>query len=830
MDENAVMARRRRLLRLGPLAILAALMNERSRRTAAYRHTLLTLFIPLSLLLLLMSACDQDGADQQSTPAPPTATAAVQPTETPRASDDFVTIATDAPFPPFALFDDFGNVVGFDAELAENLMSRTDYDYEFVVTNFEGMLASVGRGEFDMAMTALSEPEPAPGVVFTAPYLDVGQVLVVLANEEAIGGAHDLPAGASVGLLAGSLAAQRAAVDVAGIPEEQLVTYESVGAALQALIDGDVRGVILDHDDAEHFTRTHYEQLRIAGGAGREAWIVERSYVIAVHESRTDLLQALNEAIDEARQDGTVERVTRTWLVSQETIEAGESLIGTPDEIIVVGVLGTLADIDPASAPSLIGWEVKVNTMSGLYIFDENNELAPLLAEGNPQVSADGLEYTINIRSGLTFPDGAALTAEDVVWSISRSGALGSWHVNSFLKDENEDLLADVDAIQALGPSSIRIVLNEPASFFPNVLATPPYFVVSQECYNTNPDAARLCSGIGPYQVIDWQPGEMIQLQANPQWIGSRQPAFENIQIRFYPDPAALQNALELGAVDIAWGDLSPGSIQRMLQQDAVRAWEGSPTFKSYLVFQQEDTPWASAPVRQAVSYAIDRDELVQALAPEQRTPLYSPLPDSVPQQVRTEPQHDLLRAQELLRLAGYSESNPLVVPLWYLNDGRYSDQEEAYAEAIAQQLEATGMIDVELNGAPWEVYGAQISDCSYATFLLGWPPVGWPTRYPAAMGWLDYFVTDTDILCSNYESATMASLINQARRVDPLNEAEQQAIYTQIQELWAQELPTLDLTQSAPRLVARDSIDGVTFDLMGLLRYTTLTKAGASP
>jgi peptide/nickel transport system substrate-binding protein len=336
-----------------------------------------------------------------------------------------------------------------------------------------------------------------------------------------------------------------------------------------------------------------------------------------------------------------------------------------------------------------------------------------------------------------------------------------------------------------------------------------------------------MCNGIGPYQIIEWQDGETIQLQANPQWDGPLPAASENIQIRFYDDAAALQNAIELGAVDVAWGDLPPSTLDSMLQLDGMRAWDGGTTFKSYLVFQQDDTPWASVPLRQAVALAVDREALAEVVSQERRTPLYSPLPDGVPEQVAAEPQRNLERARELLRLAGYSEGNPLVAPLWYLNDGRYSAQEEAYARALAEQLEETGMIDIELNGASWDIYSAQMSDCNYATFLLGWPPVGWPTRYPAAMGWIEYFVTNTETLCSNYESTMMTSLIEQARRVAPDDEAARQEIYEQIQLLWAQEYPTLDLTQSGPRLIARDTIDDVQIDRMGLLRYGSLTKSG---
>lgn len=792
-----------------------------------YSHHLLLL--ASVLLLLSLASCDQDGAEQEVTVVSPIPTPVDEPTETPAGEDRFVTIATDAPYPPFAMFDEFGTVIGFDAEMAENLLSRAGYQYEFVVTNFDGMLESVARGEFDMAMTALSRPDPVPGVMYTEPYLEVGQVLVVLANEETLVSYHAIPPGVAIGVLADSLAGQRAALDTAGVTESAIVTYDSVGLALQGLIDGEVSGVILDHDDAEHYTRTHYEQLKIAGGTGRDAWIAHRSYVIAVSESRPELFEDLNSIIVETRADGTVERVARNWLVSQETIDAGESLIGTPGDIIVIGALGQLENIDPASAPSKIGWEVKANTMSGLYMFDAENNLVPVLAQGPPEVSEDGLEYTISLRSGLTFPDGNPITAEDVRWSITRAGSLGNWHVNTFLKDSNEDAIADADAIQILGPTSIRIILQEPASFFPNVLATPPYAVISQNCYETNADAARMCNGFGPYQVIEWQEGETIQLQANPQWDGPGQATLENIQLRFYNEAGALQNAMELGAVDLAWGDVPDAVMDTMLEMEGMRAWDGGATFKSYLVFQQEDTPWASAPLRQAVALAVDREALAQIVAQERRTPLYSPLPDDVPQHVATEPQRDLVRSRELLRLAGYSETNPLVVPLWYLNDGRYSPREEAYAQALAEQIEETGIIDIELNGASWDIYSAQMSECNYATFLLGWPPVGWPTRYPAAMGWIEYFVTNTDSLCSNYESAMMSSLIDQARRVDPTDPVASQEIYEQIQLLWAQEYPTLDLTQSGPRLIARDVIDDVVFDVMGLLRYGSLTKRADS-
>jgi peptide/nickel transport system substrate-binding protein len=781
----------------------------------------------LMLALVLLAGCGTEEPELEATPVPPTPTAELEPTTppgTPRAAT-FKTIAVDAPFPPFSDFDDFGNVVGFDAELAQNLMSRLGYDFEFVVTRYTGMLQSVGSGEFDLAMSAITRPESDAGVLYSDPYLETGQVLVVLANESELVSHVNMPPGIPVGIVADSLAGRQAAMHIASVPASDLQEYPTSGTALQALINGQVTGVILDHDDAEHFTRTYYEQLKIAGGNGQDAWITHEAYVIAVGDDEPELLDAINQAIAEARADGSIERITRSWLVSKETLDAGESLIGTPEDMIVIGVVGALENVDPAAPPDLIGWEVKSNSMSGLYMFNAADELVPVLAAGPPVVSEARLEYTFQLREGLAFPDGSPLTSSDVKASIDRAAQLGNWHVNTFLKDSNADSLADPDAVQVLGDYSVKFVLKQPASHFLRVLATPPYFVVSEECYATNPDPARSCSGIGRYEIIEWEANDSLQLQANPQWPGEDRAAFENLQIRFYEDAESLRRAVELGAVDIAWGDLSEESAASLLSHEGVRAWDGPATFKSYLIFQQEETPWQTEALRQAVAHAVDREGLA-ALFGGRRQPLYSPLPASEPFTQPAEPARDLARAQELLQLAGYGPTNKLVFQLWYLNDGRYSNLEDEYALRLKEQLEETGMITVDLQNAAWGTYSQQSSACEYSTYLLGWPPVGWPTRYPAAMGWLEFFVTNTDTLCSNYTSLPMDALIAEARQADPLDSAAQEAIYAEIQALWAEELPTLDLTQESPQLIALNSIDGIRFDRMGLLHYETLVKA----
>jgi peptide/nickel transport system substrate-binding protein len=743
---------------------------------------------------------------------------------------EYITVATDAPSRTrqFSDFDPFGQVIGFEADLMAEIRARTNWQYEFVVTPFDGIFASIAEGEFDVALSTIIAPEePVPGVAFTEPYLEIGQVLVVRADEALILTPADLSADMVVAVQEYSSGFDAAAI--LSLNLDSLLLTQTSTQALQAVIDGQARAAIVDHPDAEYFATTYFQQLKMVGTTtsdSRPAWLTSKQYVMAVAEENTVLLAALNETIAQIRQDGVVApRLVTAWLIAPDTVNAGESLIGTAANEIVIGVVGELTNIDPAAAtPNLISWEVKINTMSGLYMLDADSNLVPVLAADLPTISADGLEYTIPLRQGLTFPDGRPFSALDVKWSLDRAAGLGNWLINSFLKDTADNGFADADAVQVLGDYQVKIVLQEPMPHLLSLLATPPYFIVSQNCFTLAFDSISTCGGIGPYTIADWEQGEALRLKANPQWPGT-EPLFENIVVRFYEDAAAMRFALERSAIDIAWTGLRYQDILE-LPQGNYNVAVGPPVFKSYLVFEQSEPPWDSNLVREAAAYAIDREALAREVYSNTRSALYSPIPTNLPESQSLEPARDLNRAQILLAAAGYSATNPLAVTIHYLNDGRYGPQEPAYAEAIKAQLEETGIFQVTLVGAPWDVFSGQITLCAYPAFLLGWPPLNSPPRFVGGLDWITYFVTNTQNICSNYESTTMERLYGELFEPEAsLDPAQLQAVYTDIQELWAQEFPTLDLTQEPRVVISLPKVANTRIDAMGLLHYELLTK-----
>lgn len=792
----------------------------------------------LLVALLLLAACARSGEETAVTPEPPTPTPAATAEAAPQLDDEnFIVIATDAPLPPFTQFDQFGDLDGFVSRLMANIAAEANLTYEFVVTPTDGVLenlaANPGR-DFDVAMSRLVIPdEPRQGIAYTQPYLEVGQVLVVLADESRFNSYQDLQPGMTVGVMQNS-EAEQVARTILGVNEFDLRNgYTNSVEALQALIDETLTAVVTDHYTANFFSQTYNDQIKVVGGNERNAWISQKAYGIAVPATNAALLERLNAAITAVQTTGSLDRLTVAWLLPTDTLVPGEPRVVASPNDMVIGIVGNPTDLDPAArASNLISWEIKINTMSGLYALTANNTLEPMLATALPTISEDKMEYTISLVRDLNFPDGSEFTADDVKWSVDRARSLGNFWVNSYLKDSDADGFADADAVQVIDPFTVKFVLQEPDASFVSLLATPPYFPISNECFSEAQDDLSSCGGLGPYTIVSYSPGEQLRLRANPEWPGRPTPAFENILIRFQADTAVLRRSLEeFQSIDIAWTGLPYNDFTTLQSSDVngdgqpdFRAWTGPAAFKSYVLFNQELEPWDSALVRQAFALSVDRITIAEQVFGGSRLPLFSPIPDGFPGHLPVLPQRNLDLARSLLLQEGYSADVPLEIELWYVNDGRYSNAEAAYATALQTQLEETGVFKVTLSSAPFDQMIGQINQCNLPAYLLGWPSPGRPVDYPDPGAWTDIFVTSSTF-CPNYENPSMTAFLQAAD--ETAVQAERLATFGDIQQLWAQDFPTVDLLQQPRIAIAINNVNNVQIDVMGLMHYETLTKGG---
>ena len=217
-------------------------------------------------------------------------------------------VGMDASWPPFEYIDEStGQIVGLDVDLARAIGQRLGVEVEFVNVGFDSLYDALCVGRFDAIISALPyDPLLYGDVAYSISYFDAGQVLVVRADEREISEADEL-SGRRLGVEWGSEG------DVVGrqlqerIEGLSLQTYMASDAALRALKEGEVEAAIVDAVSAYQFMVTE-GGVQVVGDS-----LTDELYVIAVRLNSPLLLKAINEALVEMREDGTLEGLQKIW-------------------------------------------------------------------------------------------------------------------------------------------------------------------------------------------------------------------------------------------------------------------------------------------------------------------------------------------------------------------------------------------------------------------------------------------------------------------------------------------------------------------------------------
>ncbi len=482
-----------------------------------------------------------------------------------------------------------------------------------------------------------------------------------------------------------------------------------------------------------------------------------------------------------------------------------------PGVTIIIGTTDKVTDLDPANAYDFHTWEIFHNTMDTLLHYKPGTtDLEPGLAESY-EVSDDGLEYTFHLRQGLKFNDGTDFNAQAVKWSIDRVFKIQgdpNWLVTSF-----------VDHVEVVDDYTVKFVLQSPVNYFPLLVATYPYAPISPNCYPAEEIASdSTCAGIGPYMIDKWERDVEMDLVANPHWYGEP-PKAEKIIVKYFADATTMRLALENGEIDVALKSLNPTDYADLKGNPEIQVLEGPGAQIRYIVFNHKMAPFDNKLVRQAIAYAVDRQAIVDKAFQGTHEPLYSMVPMGMWSHIDAFPQRDLNKAKELLQEAGYSADNPLEIDLWW-TPTHYGDTEADVASVVKEALEETGMIKVNLQSAEWATYTDQFG--SMGMFLLGWyPDYMDPDNYTYPFAASD---ASDDIGC-NYASDQMDALFEQEQAAADLRGAEREKVFEDIQKLWAEDIPTIPLTQGKLQVAARSNISGIVLDPVMLNHYFLMEK-----
>ncbi len=491
----------------------------------------------------------------------------------------------------------------------------------------------------------------------------------------------------------------------------------------------------------------------------------------------------------------------------------------TDSNRISIGTTLKPRTLDPADNYELAGLNIIYNVGETLYTYElGTTEIVPLLATQMPQVSEDRITYTIPLREGVTFQDDTPFNAEAMVFSLNRFITNGG---------KPAFLLADVvDTIEATAEYEITVKLKQPFSAFPALLAFPGTCAVSPKSYEIgagkfNPNTL---VGTGKYKLTEFS-SDSISLDVNETYWGE-QPANEGINIQVYAGNSAnLFNSFRTGAIDVAYQSLDPNQINNLLTEASADKWQvidGSGTVVNYLVLNLNQQPLDQLEVRQAIAALIDRNLINQRVLQGQGELVYSLIPTAFasykPAFAEIYGEANISKAKELITKAGYSRENPAIIEIWYPSGS-------ITRGIVGETLKA--LVEKELDGAIQFVPQSVESASFFSNLSQGIYPAALADWYPDFLDADNYI--QPFLSCSKgsesqgcqegaaqsrgsfYYSDRVNQLINQQRQA--INPETRQTIFTELQQILAQDVPYIPLWQTKDYAFAHNDVQGVTIN-----------------
>lgn len=361
------------------------------------------------------------------------------------------------------------------------------------------------------------------------------------------------------------------------------------------------------------------------------------------------------------------------------------------DLVIAINGASTGNSLDPRTFNSPFMGVVSGTVFNTLVeSFGPNSELKAGLATSWAK-SQGGLVWTFELAQNAKFHDGQNVNSADVIYSLMSHVAEGS-------RSNSRAIIGGVDKIEAEGDHRIVVTLKAPNFFFPAGLSN--YSLAIVPAGTTEYDGI----GSGPYRITNFVPGEILETERFDDYFKDDKAHVSTVTILAANDVSARVNAIQSGQVHIASN----------LDARAVPLLQALPTvnieFLSGMGFagfnmMVDRAPFDNLQLRQAMKYAIDREDLIQRLyAGYARLGNDTPVPPNAPEYASSVAQisYDPDRARDLYAQSGHS--GPIV-----LQTSSATGASAVDAATLFKEHAAHAGIDIEVRREPADGYWGNI-------------------------------------------------------------------------------------------------------------------------
>ncbi len=476
--------------------------------------------------------------------------------------------------------------------------------------------------------------------------------------------------------------------------------------------------------------------------------------------------------------------------------------------------------IDPNVTSNSFAVPFLVNCFEGLVTYNEEGEIEPGNAE-EWKANDDLTVWTFQLRDGLKWSDGSALTAKDYVYSALRvltPETTGQYvnMISDYVVNAQEYYDGKVSAeevgIKAVNDTTLEFTLKVPCPYFVDLVSMWVYFPVQEATIAANGDKwvtkAESYVGNGPFKITEMKTGESMTLEKNENYWGADDVTLEKLTYRYILDTSTSLTAYEGDEVDGV--RMIPSSdIARLKAEDT--GFKTAPSYGTvYYNFNCSVAPYDNVLVRKALNLAVDRKEIINNVAQVDGTPAYSFMAPGyvVDGKDVTEGRSDfdlsetadVEAAKAALAEAGYPNGEGFpVVKLSYYSD----DNVKKIAEAIKEMWETNLGIKVEVSSAEWAVFYDAVQSGNYEVAAMGWS-----ADYVNPMSFLPLLYTNDVTNNAFYSNPEYDALVDQIKvEKDSAKFAD---LVLQADELVSADYPVLGLYYKSNTYLLKDYIEGV--------------------
>lgn len=480
------------------------------------------------------------------------------------------------------------------------------------------------------------------------------------------------------------------------------------------------------------------------------------------------------------------------------------------------------ASLDPHKVESDIEFNIIRDMFDGLLTVKKDGSIEPLLAE--KWENKNNTVWTFHLRPGITWSDGTAITAKDVVWSWQRlvdpktaspyASYPGNMHILNAADISQGKKPVDSLGVKAVDDSTLEVTLTQPTASFLPMLAHPSLVPIDQVLVNRFGDKWTKPEHIvtsGAYKVTDWVVNERIVAERNTRYWNNKATVINKVTYLPISAETADVNRFKAGEIDITY--TIPVNQFAQLRKTFGEQVSVKPQLATYYYeFNTTKPPFNDPRLRRALNMGLDKDIIADKVMAQGQRPAWVISQPEIggvklsPPDYSTWPREKrLAEAKKLLNEAGFNEAHPLSFNLLY----NTMETHQRIAIAASSMWKKNLGVEAKLQNQEWKTMLDTMHTGNFDAVRYAWI-----ADYDDAATFLNNFRTGSSENTSKYSNSAYDEALDNAAKAKDV--AERGKYYQQAEDILARDVPAIPVYHYVRTHLVKPWVGGFNPDPLG--------------